>query len=101
SGLALPLREQRGTIERTSPQIHAGYLPRVVNVVERVRVEHDEVRALPLGERAHVGDPEQPRRRGRRRDDRIGRLEPQLHPPGQLDVIAGPERLTRINAGFW
>src|SRR6185436_1090902 len=66
----------RGSVHRYSSQIHRRDLPRVGDVVERVAVERDEIRALVRLDRAGVADLQKLGAVARRGDDHLHRRHP-------------------------
>src|SRR5882672_6912622 len=92
--LPAPLGRQRRPRNFLPAQIDAVDPPRIGNVIERISVEHDEVRALAGRDSAEVGEPEIFRRVAGADHQRLHRGEPDLCDQQlQLDVGAEPEEL--------
>ena len=84
-----PLRQHGGAIEYRAIEVHRAYASCIADVLQRVRVQHDERRALPDSNRTDVRKTHQLGGSRCRRDDGVHRAETELHPTSELDVFAG------------
>src|SRR5215475_2020328 len=76
----LPFGQEALAVELHAVQIHRVDLPRVVDVVKRVSIEHDEAGPLTRSDRAHVGQAEELCRTACRGHDRVRRRETEVDP---------------------
>src|SRR5262245_16080375 len=93
-GASQKLRAERGPVKLRASQVDLINFASVGDILERIRIQHNEVGFLTCRHRAHAGQSENPRVHGRRRLNRFRRRKTTARVVGDLlvraEAVAGP-----------